>query len=100
MCVATVKLLNGTQVSERDIYSPFIPVTSLLARLSRETLEEDSGFTVLSGLCEAQPHLPLVIKFISGVKTSLTLLALVVENLKQMEYQERWVDSTKDKLRD
>lgn len=70
MCVATVKLLNGTQVSERDIYSPFIPVTSLLARLLRETLEEDSGFTVLSGLCEAQPHLALVIKFISGVKTS------------------------------
>lgn len=90
--------LWGYWIAPKSQSVTLIPATSLLPRLSRETLESSSGFPVLSGLWEDQLHLALTTKFISGVKTSLKVLALITETLKQMEYRERWVDTAKNSL--
>lgn len=76
-----VRLLNCTQGSGYHIYSHLFLLLPRYQELSRETLENGSGFCVF-GLCEDQLHLVLLMNFISGVRISG--LAPVTENVKQL----------------
>lgn len=76
-----VRLLNCTQGSGCHIYSHLFLFLPRYQELSRETLENGSGFSVF-GLCGDQLHLVLLMNFISGVRISG--LAPVTENVKQL----------------
>lgn len=76
-----VRLLNCTQGSGCHIYSHLFLLLPRYQELSRETLENGSGFCVF-GLCGDQLHLVLLMNFISGVRISG--LTPVTENVKQL----------------